>query len=168
MHPAFALVRRKLIDLQNEFDLFKAAESLVSGSLAENMEPAAEWARNALRGTGIEGVYTGMEGILKDLVTATDGNVFAPAENWHFQLLAQAAAETPRRPPIISNAVYGGLNELRSFRHIERNVYRHAFRDGDVVRNVDVLGRVFPAFASEVEQFMKNFDFREKPREPTV
>lgn len=153
MHPAFALARRRLLDLCDEFGLFTAAESLVFDLLKDSADKAAEWTRNALRGTGI-----GMEGILKDLVIAVDGQVFAPSESWHAELLAQAASSTDDRRAIISDSVYGRLDELRRFRHVERNVYRQAFREVDVARNVEILKSVFPDFVAEVEDFIETFN----------
>jgi hypothetical protein len=157
MHPAFAVTQRRLLELREEFGHFIAAESLVVGLLTQNTERAAEWARNALRGTGIESVYTGIEGILKDLLIETDGQVFAPPESWHAHLLAQAAAGTDERASIISEPVYTKLDEIRRFRHVERNVYRQEFREPDVVRNLELLKEVFPEFVTDIDRFVNGY-----------
>ena len=157
MHPAFALTQRRLLELREEFGLFIAAEALVVGLLAQNTEKAAEWARNALRGTGVESVYTGIEGILKDLLLETDGQVFAAPESWHAHLLAQAAAATDERAAIISEPVYTKLDEIRRFRHVERNVYRQEFREPDVVRNFELLKEVFPEFVADIERLISRY-----------
>jgi hypothetical protein len=42
--------------------------------------PAAEWLRVSGRVTGIEGVYTGIEGCLREVLNVTDGGVFVDRE----------------------------------------------------------------------------------------
>jgi hypothetical protein len=116
-------------------------------------------AKNALRASGIEGVYTGIEGVLKEILAVADEGVFARG-SWHAHLLAQAAApnEQRGRPAIISDHVYEKLDRLRAFRHIERNIYRHLLRESDVDENLVLLTEVFPLFEAEIGSFLKTFD----------
>jgi len=159
MHPALSLAKRKLADARAEFDAVMAIEADIVPAVARTMSPVAVAAKNALRASGIEGMYTGIEGVLKEILAVVDGGVFA-SESWHAHLLAQAAAPNERkgRPAIISDRVYERLDRLRAFRHIERNIYRHLLRESDVDENLARLTEVFPLFEAEIGQFFKSFD----------
>jgi len=87
MHPALSLAKRKLEDARTEFDQLVAIEMEIIPVIAEKTSPAASTAKTSLRATGIEGVYTGMEGVLKEILTVADGGVFAGSESWHAHLL---------------------------------------------------------------------------------
>ncbi|WAJ28840.1 hypothetical protein [Antarcticirhabdus aurantiaca] len=158
MHPPFARVRRRLDDVREAFDRLQAIEAEIVPLLAATPGEAAGVARNMLRGSGIEGIYSGIEGVLKALLVAADGEVHAEGGAWHARLLAQAAEPTGRRPPIISQAVFDRLDRLRAFRHVERNTYAHLLRAGDVERNVQILVEAFPAFEVEILDFLSSFD----------
>jgi len=159
MHPALSLAKRKFDDLQTEFAKVIAIENEVVPVLGAMAAASAETAKTALRATGIEGVYTGIEGVLKEVLSVVDGGVFAAAESWHGQLLAQAAAanDANGRPSIIAERTYRLLDELRAFRHIERNVYRHLLRDREVDENFKKLCEVFPLFEVDVNSFMQDY-----------
>jgi hypothetical protein len=96
MHPALSLAKRKLEDARTEFDQLIAIEAEIIPVIAEKASPAAAIAKTSLRATGIEGVYTGMEGVLKEILTVVDGGVFSGPESWHAHLLAQAGSQIRR------------------------------------------------------------------------
>jgi hypothetical protein len=160
MHPALSLAKRKLEDARTEFDQLIAIEAEIIPVIAEKASPAAAIAKTSLRATGIEGVYTGMEGVLKEILTVVDGGVFSGPESWHAHLLAQAGEPNPQngRTTIISERVYHLLDQLRMFRHVERNIYRHLFRATDVDENLSRLQDVFPLFEMEIALFLRDFD----------
>jgi hypothetical protein len=159
MHPALSLAKRKLEDARTEFDQLMAIEAEIIPVIAVKASPAASVAKTSLRATGIEGVYTGMEGVLKEILTVVDGGVFAGSESWHAHLLAQAAEPNAQngRAAIISETVYRLLDQLRMFRHVERNIYRHLFRETDVDENLSRLQEVFPLFEADIELFLQKF-----------
>jgi hypothetical protein len=78
-------------------------------------------------------------------------------------LLAQAAqpSEETGRSPIISTDVYDSLDLLRSFRHIERNVYRHSLREDSVLENFDIMKIAFPKFAAEAQAFIDGHELKD-------
>jgi hypothetical protein len=158
MHPALSLAKRKLDDLEAEFNQVMAIEAEVVPQLTTLGTQAALSAKSSLRATGIEGVYTGIEGVLKEILTVVDGGVFAGAESWHAHLLAQAAApnDEKRRPALISEKTYRSLDRLRSFRHIERNLYRHLLREREVAENLERLTLALPLFKAEIGMFLAN------------
>jgi hypothetical protein len=158
MHPSFARVRRRLDDLREAFDRLTAVEAEIVPVLAATPGEAAAVARNMLRGSGVEGIYSGIEGVLKALLVAADGDVFSEGGAWHARLLAQAAEAGEHRPPIISRSAFDGLDRLRAFRHVERNTYAHLLQAGDVERNLQLLLTVFPVFEAEVSTFLSGFD----------
>jgi hypothetical protein len=127
MHPAFAIIPIKQRDLLAEYDRLKTVEKKYLANLAEGDADAA-WLAKTARASAIESLYTGMEGILKVLVAQSDGAIFQSGDaqqqhSFHMQLLAQAMTATDKRPSIITDELYGLLDELRKFRHVERNHY---------------------------------------------
>ena len=154
MHPAFALARRKLVETRAEYDAFLSAEAEKIAPLDFDNSPAAEWLRVSGRATGIEGVYTGIEGCLREVLNVTDGGVFASPARFHAQVLAQAAEPTADRPPLISVDLYAALDALRQFRHRERNVYRHLLIESGVNENLERIKTTFPRLACELAAFI--------------
>jgi len=159
MRQSLSLARRKFEEVKAEFRQVMAVESDVIPTIAKLKTTTADTAANSLRATGIEGVYTGIEGLLKELLTIVDGGVFAAEENWHARLLAQAAdPNLKKRAAIISGDTYELLDRIRAFRHVERNVYRHMLRDTEVKENLERLQKLFPLFEADIEKFFKTYD----------
>jgi hypothetical protein len=55
--------------------------------LEEDQNASAAWIRAVSRASGIEGVHTGMENVLKEVLNVVDGGVFGKSESYHAQLL---------------------------------------------------------------------------------
>jgi hypothetical protein len=115
MHPAFALARKRLTETREEFDAFLAADKEKLVPMDNERDPRAAWVRTVTRASGIERVYTGMEGVLKEVLRVTDGGVFSEGPSFHAQLLAQAGEPTDERRKVISTELYVQLDELRGF-----------------------------------------------------
>lgn len=163
MHPAFALTRTRLSETRQEFDTFLEADREQLTPLERNKLKSAEWTRSVARASGIEGVYTGMENVLKEVLSVTDGGVFASPDSYHAQLLAQAAEKTDKRKPVVSHELYDKLDELRAFRHRERTNYRHVLKEDLVNKNLSLLTKTFPQFEAEVAAFIESWE--QKPQE---
>ncbi len=100
-----------------------------------------------------ESLFTGMEGVLKLVLGAVGEKVLSASmdgqHNFHAQLIAQAALPTASRPSVISDELHKRLDDLRKFRHLERNVYGEVLDQGKVEDKVkgraggraDVQGR---------------------------
>lgn len=141
MHPAFALARKRLSETRVEFDTFLSADQEMIVPMEKIDNPRAAWVRTVTRASGIEGVYTGMEGVLKEVLQVTDGGVFSDGAGFHAQLLAQANETMDDRRNVISDELYAQLDELRVFRHRERNNYRTVLLREDLVNtNLELLG----------------------------
>ncbi len=120
------------------------------------------------RASGIEGVYTGMENVLKELLAVADGGVFSSSESYHAQLLAQAAQKTDSREPVLDGDLYDKIDRLRAFRHRERTNYRHVLRDDLVKENFKLLVDTFPVFERQVQSFIAELENKPKDGDEAV
>jgi hypothetical protein len=121
-------------------------------------EPIAGIVAASSRASHVESIYTGIEGVLKELLASMGETVFShrgeDQSRWHQQLLAQAAVGNPQRPAVISSALHAALDELRKFRHFERNNYAHV-PDGERVRQLVTSAlHVSDRFHEEARSFM--------------
>ena len=160
MHVTLALASKKLADLRKEFDHLVAIEAEVIPRLDESSSPLSRSAKSIILSSGVEGIYTGIEGVLKEIVTTVDGSVAAAQDNWHARLLAQASIPTEARESIISEESYQALDRLRSFRHMERNVYRHVLREEGVDENFALVRRSFDGVYQEMLTFLETMSDR--------
>ena len=163
MHPAFALARKRLLETRAEFTKFLAADEEMLVPMDSNVDSRAAWVRTVSRASGIEGVYTGMEGVIKEVLSITDAGGVMDSGSWHAQLLAQAAEATDDRNELISNNLYNHLDELRGFRHRERANYRFVLKENLVNENLALLKSAFPLFEEEVLSFIT--DWEKKPED---
>jgi len=157
MHPTLSLAKRKLDDLQIEFDQATATEADVVPGISAQNSLLAFRAVATLKASLIEGVYTGTEGLLKEILSVVDGGIPSSGESWHARLLAQAAQSSTERDPIISEEVFAMLDKLRAFRHIERLLYRHSLREDSVDENFELMKEALPAFVADVETFIAQY-----------
>jgi hypothetical protein len=158
VHPAFALTRTRLTETRSEFDAFLQANAEHLVPLEENQDASAAWLRVVSRASGIEGVYTGMENVLKELLNVVDGGVFGKSESFHAQLLAQAVETTGKRSEVIDRKLYENLDALRSFRHRERTSYRHVLKEDLVNKNLELLKNAFPSFETQIIRFIEAWE----------
>lgn len=71
----------------------------------------------------LHGFYSGLERCFELIATHVDGEC-PSGETWHRDLLRQVAREVPGvRTAVIGDQSATGLDELRRFRHLIRNVY---------------------------------------------
>ena len=158
MHPAFATVTFQLRDLAAEHETFVAAEQSNLKDLAAG-DMVARWVAKTARASAVESLFTGMEAILKTILGVLNEQVYQTKgkneqHQFHTQLIAQAALGTDTRPPLISNDLRLKLDQLRKFRHVERNTYGHSL-DGERVE--DVVATAFDTsrqFQLEITDFL--------------
>jgi hypothetical protein len=133
VHPTLSLAKRKIDDLQREYDqAIKTEAEIVPGMLAQKSRVAI-MAVATLKASLIEGVYTGVEGVLREILSVVDGGVPSSGESWHARLLAQATQPGAERSPIISEEVF----------------YRHSLREDSVDENFELMKEVLPAFVAQ-------------------
>ncbi len=102
----------------------------------------------------LHGFYTGLERIFE--LIATNIDQYKPqGENWHQELLRQMATDIKMvRPPVISQATIGLLDEYRGFRHVVRNVYTFNLLPERMQPLVDKLPEVLTLVTKEIEAFL--------------
>jgi hypothetical protein len=156
MHAAFALADRRLRDLMAEHARMQAAEIARLEKLASSAVDIDRWIASTTRASVVESLFTGMEGVLKELLSVIDGEVTAMAETsrFHAAVLAQAAGQTSSRAPLISESLYRSLDELRRFRHLERNIYTGALNAERVTELTHLVLGVVPEFEAAMRATM--------------
>jgi len=91
----------------------------------------------AALGYTIHNLYSFLENYLLRIAKHFENNLDYPA--WHSELLDRLSSDVPGvRPRFFEPAEMGPFHELRSFRHVFRNVYRTRLRP-DKVREVQRL-----------------------------
>lgn len=160
MRPIFARLEHQLAKAEQELRRIEEAVGLFDGMEAT---PAADWARRTSVAGGIEGVYSGLEGILKGIAEDIDGHV--PQGNaWHAKLLETMALDVPGvRPAVLLQETYRMLDDLRRFRHAVRSNYGMDLRDPDIAANLDRVRRVVPLFRRDFQQFVDAMGAGEGP-----
>ncbi len=157
MHLVFAQVPFKMSELEKECERLALAEKRVLSILSAGDE-TERWVAKTSGASGVESLFTGMEGVLKLLIEAMGEKVYQTTDGgphkFHAQLIAQCATATEIRPVIISNELKVQLDDLRRFRHLERNVYGEALIDEKVDDKVKAVLEVVPRFKREVEAFI--------------
>jgi hypothetical protein len=161
-HPDFLLVLARIEDVGRELALATDMRSRVVDKLlaGRDGDPVLEWSAGALLATAVEVIYTGMEETLRQLLKVTDKLLPTRDGSFHAALLAQAraAVDGPEgRPPILSLKTYELLNQLRAFRHFERNNYRFRFDFTLTETNFRRAAEVVPIFRAEVEAIIRYY-----------
>ncbi len=100
-----------------------------------------------------EDFYTGCERLAERVVVALDGGL-PTGENWHQQLLQQAA-ETggQERPPLWEQSLLLELDAYRRFRHRVRHLYNLDLDSEQVL----ALAQPIPALFNQVQQAVEQF-----------
>lgn len=155
MDPAFAATRRRLGDMTRELERLQMARELLAViHSADFGHETKAWVVNAALSSGVTGLYTGMEEVLRGLLSAVD-NYVPTGDRSHQDILDQASmAVEGTRPALISEGVYSVLTTLKGFRHFERHNYRFRFDDEQVERNERLAETLVPSFIADIEAFM--------------
>ena len=152
MRPIFARLEHQLAKAEQELGRIEEALRLFDGMEAT---PAATWARRTSIAGGIEGVYSGLEGILKGIAEDIDGHV-PQGSAWHAKLLETLSLDVPGvRPAVLTLETHGLLDELRRFRHAVRSNYGIDLRDPDIDANLERVRRAVPLFRRDFDAFVR-------------
>ena len=158
MHPSLLSAKRHLEDVEIAFRRLEDIEAEVIEHLPDTK--SATEAKTILRASQIEDIYTGMERTLKDLLKAVDKLIYGAGPSWHKNLLLQAASRNDlnERGPIMSEALFQHLDNLRAFRNAVRSNYGFGLRHDDVNRNEDILIEAVAMFRAEVNDFLTTYE----------
>ena len=143
--------------LKTERDHFQAAETKILHDLA-NGDTVQQWVAKTSRASGIESLYTGMENALKLVLKALGERIDADHDDltrtgFHARLLERAASTALDRPAVISAQLYQDLDELRRFRHLQRNVYGSSLRNDRVNELMKLSIEAVDRFSKEIEVY---------------
>jgi hypothetical protein len=89
-------------------------------------DPASQqyWQSTHICSSAVEKIYMGLERIMWNIATRIDGEEIGKDGGWHQILLLRMANSYPNiRGPVISKETYDILDNIRGFRHRERNSY---------------------------------------------
>jgi hypothetical protein len=145
------------VDLENELvDVGKEVDMLASGLVifetsAADADPAWSWLAVQGLASGVEKIYTGCERIMAMIAADLDGARLEHSEGWHISLLKRMANPFPGvRAAVISEQTYKALDQLRSFRHRERNTYGLILDVDIVVDRANQTKQAFVEFRADV------------------
>ena len=107
--------------------------------------------------SGVEKIYTGCERVMAMIANDIDGARIERNEGWHISLLKRMAHPFPDvRDAVISAECFRMLDQLRAFRHRERNTYGLILDRGIVLERALQTRAAFEKFRSEVTLFAAN------------
>lgn len=111
-----------------------------------------------LIGAVLDDWYHAAEGIFKMIAAEIDGGI-PSGESWHKQLVIQVSQEIPGvRPPVVTERTASGLDELRKFRHVFRNVYGFSLETVKVRKLAKKLPGLSEAFKDEIDRFCRKMN----------
>lgn len=155
--PNFADIRNELDDIGTEVGQLSAtlARMTASPPAADSLE---EWQTNHICASATEKIYTGCERVMAQLVRTVDGVKIDHEAGWHSALLDRLRnGHADLRGPIISGVCFNALNNLRSFRHRERNSYGMQLDTSRVLQMAREGINTFALFRSEIDLFIVGF-----------
>lgn len=149
-----ALLCGLLSDIEAEGNRLQAAYdreryALVSGDDVDQLVACA-----AL-GSIVSKIYTKTEDFLSKIAKKIDQDI-PTGDGWHIDLLRQMKTATGVRPAFLSTESFDQFDQLRRFRHFERNSYATDLSPGLIPGKVELalvaipnLKRDFTAFSSD-------------------
>ncbi|MDQ4076604.1 MAG: antitoxin [Chloroflexota bacterium] len=94
--------------------------------------------------------YSGLERLFELIARHVDRDL-PTGETWHRDLLQHMAQDRPEsRPAVLSHESFIGLDELRRFRHLVRNVYTTNLRPDRMSDLLDRLPDLWPRVRVEL------------------
>jgi hypothetical protein len=148
------------VDIENELtDISKEVMMLSAGAeifkrRTESTEPAWDWLAVQGLASGVEKIYTGCERVMAMIASEIDRAKVGHSEGWHISLLKRMAHPFPdARDAVISTECYKALDQLRAFRHRERNTYGLILDPAIVLERAIQTKPAVDRFCSEVMAF---------------
>jgi hypothetical protein len=154
MRGIFVDIENELADIENEVDLLSRSVELY-GHRADDGDPAWDWLATQGLASGVEKIYTGCERVMAKIASDIDGARVDHGEGWHMFLLKRMTHPFPDiRDAVISGECFRALDQLRAFRHRERNTYGLILDPGIVIERAKQTKATFETFRSEVVAFI--------------
>lgn len=135
-------------------DKARAEVAQLDAALAQTpAEATTPWSRRALKAFTVEGVYSGLEAILKIIADEVDQSL-PSGTAWHTLLLETMLAPKPGvRPAVLSEASFRLFDQLRRFRHVVRNNYALDLEDEGVERSLAAMRAALVSFEADLRAF---------------
>jgi hypothetical protein len=97
--------------------------------------------------------YSGLEKLFELIARHVDRDL-PTGEYWHRELLLKMAQDLPHiRPAVISSESVSGLDEVRRFRHLVRNVYTFNLDPEKMETLIAIIPDLFPQIKTELLSF---------------
>lgn len=159
----FLLVRARIEDERQNIDrlrdeltrygLFpRVAVKAVGGFPLEDVAVAR------IVGSVLHDLYVAMENIFTAVASRVDRSVPSGAQ-WHRELVNQMTLDVPGlRPAVISSATASGVDSLRAFRHVFRNVYGFHLVPERVTTLLRSLPGILRSFEEDIDRFLARME----------
>lgn len=153
MRGIFVDIENELTDIGREIEMLSSALAIFQGRSAD-VDPAWSWLAVQGLASGVDKIYTGCERVMAMIASDIDGARIEHGEGWHISLLKRMAHPFPDvRSAVISDETYRALDQLRSFRHRERNTYGLVLDTEIVVERANQTTLGFRQFKAELTAF---------------
>jgi len=149
-----ALLTELLSDIETETKRLQAAYDHEKSALI-NGDDVAKLVACAALGSMVSKIYTKAEDFFSKIAKKIDEDL-PSGEGWHIDLLRQMKTATSDRPAFLSAESFDQFDQLRRFRHFERNSYASTLAPELMPEKVELvlvaipnLQRDFATFSSE-------------------
>ena len=152
MRGIFVDIENELGDIEKEIAMLAGGVEIYRKSTSE--DPAWSWLAVQGLASGVEKIYTGCERVMQMIASEIDGSKISHGDGWHSSLLKRIANPFPGvRDAVISEETYRALDQLRSFRHRERNSYGLVLDAEIVLERASQAKPAFDSFKGDVLAF---------------
>lgn len=158
-------MRAIFVDLANELQELASEVAMLRLSVADHdaskqhLPAHMIWLHVAGLASGIEKIHSGCERIMATIATHVDDSAVSKDQGWHATLLRRMQNPFPGvREALLTAETYNALNELRAFRHRERNSYGIALDAEIVEQRAREAILAFTLFEKDFALFVKGFD----------
>ena len=155
MHPIFGDIWEDLESAQGEAAMVEQARARGVSIIASDHDPLERWLYVSALASGIEKIYGGIEKALVRIARSIDGDVPEGAD-WHVTLLRRMSRPGPTgRPSVLAPDTRRQLDQLRAFRHRERNSYADDLRVDLVLGIAAGMGAMLDAVAADIRRLQE-------------
>jgi len=161
-HAFQALLLSKAVDLERAMATLQDAEAKQLRLKSNHPDGYDEAFHAAGIAQHIQGIYTQLESLLKQVIEQTDG-MLPKSETWHQDLIRLASMRTEDRSPLIDAAGARSLKSVLGFRHVARSNYVGELDPARVFEHIPDTGAAVAAVVAGVRQL---FEPPEAPTDP--
>jgi len=152
-------LENELIEIEREVDMLARGGELYEQHTQDGDDSAFRWLAIQGLASGAEKIYTGCERVMAKIASDIDGARIDHGEGWHASLLRRMANPFPGiRGAVISEESLKGLDQLRAFRHRERNTYGLSLDPEIVTERAVETEAIFARFRTEISAFIKKMN----------